>query len=98
MSRGLTRHAQNLCEDPGWTVSLSTLIMAEGKLQKEHGVIHVVVHACYNLSRLLVDAKNDKGSESASKKENAKNADSSQSLKNDSGQQLSMFPSGRNFR
>ena len=33
----------------------SKLIMAEGKLQKEGDVIHVIVQKCYNLSSLLKD-------------------------------------------
>jgi error-prone DNA polymerase len=33
----------------------STLLMAEGKLQKEGEVIHVVVQRCFNLSGLIID-------------------------------------------
>ena len=31
----------------------SRLIMVEGKLQREGEVIHVIVHSCYNFSKLL---------------------------------------------
>ena len=34
----------------------SCLLMAEGRLQREGAVIHIVVHGCYNMNRLLQES------------------------------------------
>ncbi len=44
---------QNLFDKYRKEILLSKLIMVEGKLQKEGDVIHVIVSACYNISKLL---------------------------------------------
>jgi error-prone DNA polymerase len=44
---------QNLFDQYRKEIMQSTLIMAEGKLQIEGEVIHVIVERVYNISRLL---------------------------------------------
>jgi error-prone DNA polymerase len=65
-------------------ITLSKLIMIAGKLQKEGDVIHVIAERCFNYSKLLADARKQDAVDVSTPKEE--------------GQQLSMFPRGRNFR
>ena len=44
---------ENLFEKYRKEIIQSQLLMAEGKLQVEGEVIHVIVSSCHNLSRLL---------------------------------------------
>jgi len=44
---------ENIFEKYRKQILQSRLLMVEGKLQKEGEVIHVIVHECFNLSRLL---------------------------------------------
>lgn len=81
----------------------SSLLMVEGKVQKEREVIHVVVQRCYNVSGLL--KKLTTPEDDASPLPSVIHSD--QSIKKSSntpiedaryGIQTRMFPEGRNFR
>ncbi|OQP38937.1 error-prone DNA polymerase [Niastella yeongjuensis] len=51
---------QNLFKEYRKEIALSKLIMVEGKLQKQDGIIHVIVERCYNFSKLFWEAKQEK--------------------------------------
>ena len=69
----------------------SRLLMVEGKLQKEGEVIHVIVQQCFDLSRFLSHLF-------SSKTTNDFTRDLIQANGIQEAEQLTAFPSGRNFR
>ncbi|AEV99519.1 error-prone DNA polymerase [Niastella koreensis] len=74
---------ENLFKQYRKEITLSKLIMLEGKLQKQGAIIHVIVEQCFNFSRLFLDAKTGTVADTTAAKQ---------------GRQLSMFHKGRNFR
>ncbi|OQP62004.1 error-prone DNA polymerase [Niastella vici] len=81
-------------------IALSKLIMLEGKLQREGEIIHVIVEACYNFSKLFAEAK--KGISNVKDSKTGDNpsiiANKNDAIVKQEAEQLSMFPKGRNFR
>jgi error-prone DNA polymerase len=90
---------ENLFKEYRKEIALSKLIMVEGKLQKQGEIIHVIVERCYNFSKLFLEAKQQKND---ARKMPLIFVGNTESIKNVSeqevGQQLSMFPKGRNFK
>jgi len=81
----------------------SRLLMAEGKLQIEGEVIHVIVNRCYNLSKLLQQLTSSKDEDlrllTLSRADQAPSA--VYPLQKGQGQKLiqaEIFPKGRNFK
>jgi len=79
--------------------------MVEGKLQKEGDVIHVIVRSCYNLSSLLatLTASQEEALPiltlaRADEKTAPPVPDAERRKKLKAGDQIKMFPEGRNFR
>ncbi|MDQ0107400.1 error-prone DNA polymerase [Chitinophaga terrae (ex Kim and Jung 2007)] len=63
-------------------LSQSSLLMVEGKLQREGEVIHIIAESCYNITGLLNKTLNNARGNAGKKEE----------------QQLDMFDNSRNFR
>jgi len=81
----------------------SRLIMAEGKLQREGEVIHVIVSRCYDLSKLLRHLNPSKGEElslltlSRADEKSIPPAQNKKAVLRESVQEK-IFPDARNFR
>ncbi|GAA4434152.1 error-prone DNA polymerase [Ravibacter arvi] len=73
----------------------SRLLMADGKLQREGNVIHVVVHRCYDESGLL--QKLGITEDQLAKRPNSEPAGPGSNPPPHYGVQMEIFPKGRNF-
>ncbi|MBO9204223.1 MULTISPECIES: error-prone DNA polymerase [Niastella] len=89
---------ENLFKEFRKEITLSKLIMIAGKLQKEGEVIHVIAERCFNYSKLLADARKHHEANEENDKKRAPNNKIIPAPNEEAGQQLSMFPKGRNFR
>ncbi|MEJ7646977.1 MAG: error-prone DNA polymerase [Chryseolinea sp.] len=82
----------------------SKLLMAEGKLQREGEVIHVIVQRCFNYSKLLLKSiaftENELplGPMSRSDERTSPIPARNEKIKGDEAMQGKIFPGGRNFR
>jgi len=96
---------QNLFDQFRKEILQSRLLMVEGKLQKEGEVIHVIVKACHNLTGLLASLTASQEEDlplltlaRADEKSAPPVPDSERRKKLRAGEQIRMFPEGRNFR
>jgi len=96
---------QNLFDQYRKEILQSRLLMVEGRLQKEGEVIHVIVRSCYNLSSLLATLTASREEAlplltlaRADEKTAPPVPDAERRKKLKAGDQIKMFPEGRNFR
>ncbi|UII32194.1 error-prone DNA polymerase [Fulvivirga ulvae] len=82
---------KNLFDQYRKEIIQSRLLMVEGKLQREGEVIHVIASRCYNLSVLLQQLNTPQREKSSSAVSNEKKEQTK-------GNQIKIFPEGRNFR
>jgi len=88
---------QNLFDKYRKEILGAKLLMAEGKLQREGDVIHVIVKRCFNLSSLLNGLANKEGLS----QENGNNlfpAENKRAQVRESAQGGNSFPTARNFK
>lgn len=95
----------NLFEQYRKEILQSTLLMVEGKVQKEGQVIHVITQKCINVSGLLAQlsvSSNDylplQTLSSADEKDGDPRSPQQKQAELKKAVQLEMFPSGRNFK
>jgi error-prone DNA polymerase len=94
---------ENLFDEYRKEILQSKLLMVEGRLQREGEVIHVIVSACYNLSRLLRNLTASQQEELplltlSRADEKSVPPHVSKKMQDDQMKQEKIFPGGRNFK